>query len=82
MTAPRSRSRIPPVMQLPDGPVTKNLFHRVAPVSLDIIVIGGGIEGLAAAYNLGQAGHNVRVFEKSDGKGRVRCADFISIQYT
>lgn len=59
-------------MQLPDGPVRENLFHRMASVALDVIVIGAGFEGLAAAYNLKQAGHNVRVFEKSDGRARVR----------
>ena len=72
MVNPRMWSRIPPTMQLPPGPVKENLFHRVSSVSLDVIVIGGGIEGLWAAYNLKQAGHNVRVFEKSAGRIRVR----------
>ncbi|MCU4974705.1 NAD(P)/FAD-dependent oxidoreductase [Halobacteria archaeon AArc-m2/3/4] len=32
-------------------------------------VVGGGIAGLAAAYRLQQRGHEVRVFEASDGFG-------------
>jgi protoporphyrinogen oxidase len=32
-------------------------------------IVGGGIAGLAAAYRLQQAGHDVRVFEASDSVG-------------
>lgn len=32
-------------------------------------VVGGGVAGLAAAYRLQQAGHDVTVFEASDGVG-------------
>nr|AGK29858.1 FAD-binding protein [Volvariella volvacea] len=40
-------------------------------VALDIVVVGGGIAGLASAYALQQAGHNVRVLEKTDGRQRI-----------
>ncbi|KAH8110332.1 FAD/NAD-binding domain-containing protein [Phellopilus nigrolimitatus] len=53
-------------MPFPATPVHENLFHRRAAVSLDIIVVGGSISGLSAAYNLRQAGHNVRVVERSN----------------
>lgn len=61
-----------PQMTFPTSPVLKDLFHRRSAVSLDFIVIGASIAGLSAAYNLKQAGHNVRVLEKSDGKLKVR----------
>jgi protoporphyrinogen oxidase len=32
-------------------------------------VVGGGIAGLAAAYRLREAGHEVQVFEASDDVG-------------
>ncbi|KIJ65706.1 hypothetical protein HYDPIDRAFT_110856 [Hydnomerulius pinastri MD-312] len=41
------------------------LFSTKAPLKLDIIVVGGGISGLAAAFRLTQAGHKVHVIEKS-----------------
>lgn len=59
-------------MSFPDSPVLENLFHRTAEVVLDVVVVGGSIAGLSAAYNFKQAGHNVRVLEKSDGELKVR----------
>ena len=57
-------------MNTPNSPVRTNFFHRRAAVSLNVAVVGGSIDGLAAAYNLKQAGHKVRVFEKLGTKGR------------
>lgn len=59
-------------MSFPSSPVYEDLFHRQAEESLKILVVGGSISGLSAAYNLKQAGHDVRVLEKSDGKLKVR----------
>ncbi|KAI0738683.1 FAD/NAD-P-binding domain-containing protein [Daedaleopsis nitida] len=39
---------------------------RIAPLALDILIVGGGVGGLAAAYMLSQSGHRVRVIEKHD----------------
>ena len=43
----------------------QDLFTRKARVILDFIVIGASVTGLACAYNLLSAGHNVRILEKS-----------------
>ncbi|KDR66463.1 hypothetical protein GALMADRAFT_259251 [Galerina marginata CBS 339.88] len=48
-----------------------NLEHKdKAAICLKIVVIGGSVAGLAAAYALRQAGHDVHVVEKSDGKSK------------
>ncbi|KAF9230824.1 hypothetical protein BU15DRAFT_56831 [Melanogaster broomeanus] len=39
---------------------------------LEFIVVGGGIAGLATAYSLQQAGHQVTVFERSVGHSKSR----------
>ncbi|KAI0741981.1 FAD/NAD(P)-binding domain-containing protein [Daedaleopsis nitida] len=41
------------------------IVARNAALTLDFIVIGGGIGGLAVAYMLSSAGHRVRVLEKN-----------------
>lgn len=38
---------------------------RTASWKLRVLIIGGGIGGLACAYALAKAGHHVRVFERS-----------------
>lgn len=38
---------------------------------LDVVVIGGGIAGLSAAYEVHQRGHSVRVLERTDRSGGV-----------
>ncbi|KAH7890744.1 hypothetical protein F5I97DRAFT_1974631 [Phlebopus sp. FC_14] len=40
-------------------------FAAKARLGLDIIIVGGGITGLAAAFRLSHAGHKVRVLEKT-----------------
>ncbi len=40
-----------------------------APSSLHIAVVGGGIAGASCAHALSQAGHSVRLFDKSRGPG-------------
>jgi hypothetical protein len=43
---------------------TTNLYQgRKAPLTLNIVIVGCGLGGLAAAYCLGQAGHHVAIFE-------------------
>ncbi|THH08951.1 hypothetical protein EW145_g2358 [Phellinidium pouzarii] len=56
-------------MPFPTAPVKEDLFRRRAEVALDFVVVGGSIAGLSCAYNLNQAGHNVRVLERSSGPG-------------
>ncbi|KAF9526697.1 hypothetical protein CPB83DRAFT_857313 [Crepidotus variabilis] len=51
------------IYELPHVPTT-------APISLKFTVVGGGLAGLATAYALRRAGHNVLVVEKSDGTAR------------
>lgn len=46
---------------------------RKAKVSLDFVIVGASIAGLACAYALRQSGHKVHVLEASDGLGKV-CA--------
>ncbi|KAF5310151.1 hypothetical protein D9619_010399 [Psilocybe cf. subviscida] len=41
-----------------------------AGISLNIVVVGGSIAGLATAYTLARAGHSVLILEKSDGTAR------------
>ena len=38
---------------------------------LDIIIVGCGLGGLAAAYTLGKAGHNVTVLESATALGEI-----------
>lgn len=54
-------------MNYPSSPVLENLFKRKAETALKFIIIGGSVGGLACAYNLKQAGHEVHVLEKSSG---------------
>ncbi|KAF8889731.1 hypothetical protein CPB84DRAFT_1963979 [Gymnopilus junonius] len=51
-------------------PVDKQGRQDKASICLKIVVIGGSMAGLATAYALKRAGHDVRVIEKSDGKSK------------
>ncbi|KAI0730565.1 FAD/NAD(P)-binding domain-containing protein [Earliella scabrosa] len=42
------------------------IVTRKATLTIDILVVGGGIGGLAVAYMLSNAGHRVRVLERHD----------------
>ncbi|KAK7053748.1 3-hydroxybenzoate 6-hydroxylase 1 [Favolaschia claudopus] len=41
---------------------------RQAACKIDVVIVGGGICGLACAFALGRSGHRVRVLERSDGQ--------------
>jgi salicylate hydroxylase len=41
---------------------------QTATIPLRVVVIGGNVGGVAAAYTLQAAGHSVVVVEKSDGQ--------------
>jgi len=41
------------------------LYHRHSPVSKNVVIVGGGLAGLAAAIYLARGGRPVSVFEKS-----------------
>ncbi|KDQ52199.1 hypothetical protein JAAARDRAFT_484802 [Jaapia argillacea MUCL 33604] len=41
-----------------------------AALSIRFVIVGGGMAGLACAYTLSEAGHDVLVLEQSDGKFR------------
>ncbi|KAL6154653.1 hypothetical protein ACJBU6_06283 [Exserohilum turcicum] len=38
-------------------------IHHRSPIQLDVIVVGAGLGGLAAAISIAQSGHNVTVYE-------------------
>jgi len=44
---------------------------RTAEHKLDIIIVGCGLGGLAAAYSLGRAGHNITIIEGAPAIGEV-----------
>lgn len=44
---------------------------RKAPLSLNVVVVGCGLGGLAAAYCLNQAGHKVTILESAPALGEV-----------
>ncbi|KAJ7220572.1 hypothetical protein GGX14DRAFT_354471 [Mycena pura] len=47
-----------------------SLTPRRAAASLRIVIVGGGLAGIATAFTLQRAGHNVTVLERSDGTAR------------
>ncbi|TFK17320.1 FAD/NAD(P)-binding domain-containing protein [Coprinopsis marcescibilis] len=48
-------------------PKAMNIGDSMAELSLDFIVVGAGISGLATAFALAKGGHRVRVFERNNG---------------
>ncbi|WP_395710611.1 NAD(P)/FAD-dependent oxidoreductase [Reyranella sp.] len=50
-------------------PVTRIPSDEKLPSSADIVVIGGGVAGITAAYNLAKKGHSVAVVEKGHVAG-------------
>ncbi|KAF9262831.1 FAD/NAD(P)-binding domain-containing protein [Marasmius fiardii PR-910] len=54
------------IQQVEAQPYPPSLYEgRVAHERLKILIVGGGLGGLAAAHCLGQAGHQVMVFESA-----------------
>lgn len=45
---------------------------RTAPLKLRVVVVGGGIGGLASAFALSKAGHYVHVIEKAESFDQAR----------
>jgi len=45
--------------------------HRVAPLSLHVLIVGCGLGGLSAAFTLAKAGHRVTLFETASKLGEV-----------
>src|SRR5919197_5628084 len=50
----------------------------------DVIIIGGGLEGLSIAYHLGEAGMNVTVLERGElcGGGTAKSSGVVRCHYT
>lgn len=46
-------------------------LNKKAPLSIDVVVVGGGIGGLACAYSLGKSGHRIRVLESNSDLHRL-----------
>lgn len=51
----------------------KRYEPTMAKLSLNFVIVGASIAGLACAYTLRKAGHNVHVLEASDSLGQVCC---------
>ncbi|PPR01205.1 hypothetical protein CVT26_016086 [Gymnopilus dilepis] len=49
------------------SPTRATMYPDRPGVRLDIVVVGGGIAGISAAYALAKAGHNVTVVDKGNG---------------
>ncbi|OJA10682.1 hypothetical protein AZE42_01049 [Rhizopogon vesiculosus] len=47
-----------------------SMSRRKAPLSIDFIIVGAGVAGLAAALRLCQAGHRVHILDKAPGPNR------------
>lgn len=62
------------------SPVLRDLFHRTAKLRLHFLVLGANVAGLACAYHLKQAGHDVTVIEpRALALENVRSLDLNSI---
>lgn len=51
---------------------------RLAPLKLRFVVVGGSLGGLAVAFALARAGHNVHVVEQRESLVKVRRLDLSS----
>jgi 2-polyprenyl-6-methoxyphenol hydroxylase-like FAD-dependent oxidoreductase len=52
----------------------------IAPHRLRFLIVGGSIAGLACAYTLSKAGHEVTVFERRNGPSQVRALVLVAAQ--
>lgn len=44
---------------------------KKASVSLDVVIVGGGVSGLATAYTLGRVGHRITIIEGDKWLGEI-----------